>query len=458
MSGRLILHRWLRSLPLAAAALFFGAAAGADDPAGGNAPELRQKVDRLLAELDAETRSERTAARESLLALGPAILPLLPDERSVASAATRDAVRQIRTRLERQSALATLVASRVTLHGRFPLREMLSRIAAETGNQFDCAAIDPSVLGREFPVADQARAFWSACDDLIQKAGLAYAPIHKPGSLKLLPAAQVGSKRELAVAESGPFRVAVLSAALRPALDESRKLLRISWSVLGEPRLRPLFASIAASRLVVMWSESTGSRSTMFKPATPTAKWELEMGEGAHLLRLDSDFEVPAGAEPATVEFRGSLNVEMAAGPQRLVFDDLSSTRRETRRAGSVTVGLRSVEFSPPGEKHGAVRIEISLVYDQGGPAFESYRTWMYHNEAALETKSGRRIAPRPLVSTRQQGDGSVAVEYNFADVEGTPRDYRFVYVAPTLITQVPVEFRFPKIPVARAASEGTKR
>jgi hypothetical protein len=441
------------SLTLTAAALAFGVARSADRPAGRTTLELRQKVERLLSELDAETRSTRTAARESLLALGPAILPLLPDERSVASAATRDAVGQIRTRLERQSALDTLSASRVTLHGRFPLREILKRISEQTGNQFDCAAIDPVLLRREFPIDDQSRSFWNACDDLIQKAGLAYVPVHKAGSLKLLPAAQARGYGELVVADRGPFRVAVASAALRPGWGESRHLLRIEWNVMAEPRLRPLFASVAAGRLVVI-----GSGSTVFKPTTPTAKWELSMGEGLHMLRLASDFEIPAGAEPASVEFRGSLGVEMAAGPQQIVFDDLSSARRETRRAGNATVGVRSVEFSPTGEKRGAVRIEISLVYDQGGPAFESFRTWMYHNEAALIAKSGRRFAPRPIVSTRQQGDGSVAVEYNFADIAGTPRDYRFVYVAPTLIKQVPVEFRFPKIPVARTVPEGTKQ
>ena len=70
------------------------------------------------------------AARGSPLAIRcwlsvPDILPLLPDERTLPSAAARDAVGQIRTRLERQSALATLEASRVTLRGRFPLREIL---------------------------------------------------------------------------------------------------------------------------------------------------------------------------------------------------------------------------------------------------------------------------------------------------------------------------------------------
>ena len=450
MSRRSLLRRGLCSLLLALWRSGGRFPLRADGPAVATNAELRRKVERLLADLDAETRSARLAARDSLLALGPGILPLLPDERTLPSAAARDAVGQIRTRLERQSALATLAASRVTLRGRFPLREILDRITRQSGNRFDVTAIDASLLARPFDVNDQARTFWSACDELFHKAGLTFARRHKAGTLALVPAGQA-REGELAVSDHGPFRVAVIAAELRGTPDASPHLLRMAWTLTAEPRLRPLFASIAADRLVA------SSGADAFKPSTPAAKWELSLGEGADTLRLDSDFEVPPPLEPAQIEFRGAFGVEMAAGPQEIVFGDLASGR-ETRRAGSVTVGLRGVEFPRPGEGQGARGSRSVCVYDQGGPAFESYRTWMYHNEAALETKSGRRIAPRPIITTRQQGDGSVAVEYNFADIQGTPGDYRFVYVAPTLITQQPVEFRFSKIPVARAAQGGTRR
>jgi hypothetical protein len=446
-----MLHRGICCVCLTVITVLGAMPLQADDPSAAKSAALRQKVERLLADLDAETRSARLAARDSLLALGPDILPLLPDERTLPSAAARDAVAQIRTRLERQSALATLAASRVTLHGRFPLREILDRITRQTGNRFDVTTLDAALLARSFEVHDQDRPFWNACDELFEKAGLTFARQHKAGTLALLPAGPA-REVELAVSDHGPFRVAVISAQLRGTPDASPHLLRVAWILTAEPRLRPLFASIAADRL------AASSGAATFKPTTPTAKWELSLGEGADTLRVDSDFEIPPPLQPTQIDFHGTFGVEMAAGPQEIVFGDLTSGRRETRRAGSVTVGLRGVEFSPPSEAQGSARIEISLVYDQGGPAFESYRTWMYHNEAALETKSGRRIAPRPIITTRQQGDGSVAVEYNFADIQGTPRDYRFVYVAPTLITQLPVEFHFSKIPVARAARGGTRR
>jgi hypothetical protein len=140
----------------------------------------------------------------------------------------------------------------------------------------------------------------------------------------------------------------------------------------------------------------------------------------------------------------------MAAGPVRFVFDKLVAPDQPAQRVGSVTVRMTRVEFPAEG-KAGDARIEISSVYDQRGPAFESYRTWIYHNEVWLETKDGRRIRPRPLVGTRGQDDGGIAVEYNFADVTGTPADYRVVYVAPTLITQSPVQFELRNIPTVRA-------
>jgi len=415
--------------------------------------ELRRKVERLIGELDAQTRRARSAARESLVAMGPAILPLLPSDDRIASAAVRDAVRQVRTQLERASALATLAPSHVTLHGKWALSEVLKLVTRQTGNEFDRDGIGASVLQKEIAVDDESRPFWSACDAIAREAGLTYAPFGMRGRITLVPAATT-APRNLAVASEGAIRVAVVSVSLRPAPgDPQRRLLRIGWDVSAEPRLRPLFARISTADLVVRSSDAS-----ILKPTSPRAKLELPMGEGAQPLRLYSDYEVLPGVDLASIEFEGVFQVEMAAGPQRMVFDDLAPGKRESKRAGSARVTVESA-FSPTGEIGSSrARIDVSVLYDQGGPAFESYRTWMYHNEAALETKTGRRIAPEATIATRQQGDGSISVEYNFANVRGVPGDYRFIYVVPTLITELPVKFRFPKIPAARSVVEGATR
>jgi hypothetical protein len=436
---------------LLAATVFGGVSSLWGSPPAGSNAEVRREVSRLIAELDAETRTVRAAARNSLLAMGPSILPLLPADQEIATASIREAISEIRVQLQRESALGTLTASRVTLHGRYPLNEIVRRIFEQTGNRVETTGIDAARLHQEFTVDFASRPFWSAIDEFNRQAVLTCATEHRPRILVLEPAKK--RAKDLAVADSGPFRVQIRSAAIRTAFIGSPKLLRIRWSLTAEPRLRPLFAAIEAKRLRLV-----GVGTTDFKPLTPTAKWELSMDEGAHSLQLNSDFEVPAGSLPSTVDFGGSFNVEVAAGPQRFVFDDLASAHHAARKFGSVAVAVRGVDFPPSNDRAGTARVEISLVYDQGGPAFESYRTWMYHNEAYLETRSGQRLTPQPIVSTRRQGDGSIAVEYNFADVHGALNDFRFVYVAPTLITQVPVEFRLPKIPVQQTASEGINR
>jgi hypothetical protein len=236
---------------------------------------------------------------------------------------------------------------------------------------------------------------------------------------------------------------------------------------MAEPRLRPLFAAIAGQDLhaqttdpsaIPSTSESPGASQravTVFRPISPAAKLELSMNEGQEPLRLETQFDVPANlTSTPRIEFSGSFAVEMAAAPVRITFDDLVTPDQPAKRVGSVAVRLRQVEI-PINGKVGLGRVDLSVVYDQRGPAFESYRTWMYHNEVWLETKSGRRILPRPLVATQREADGGIAVEYNFADVTGTPANYRLVYVAPTLVTRCPVQFQLPNIPTTRAGQQG---
>ena len=54
--------------------------------------------------------------------------------------------------------------------------------------------------------------------------------------------------------------------------------------------------------------------------------------------------------------------------------------------------------------------VQIAVSYETGGPAFESHRTWIYHNRVYLETKTGTRIERSKSFTTELQADGGVAV------------------------------------------------
>ncbi len=110
---------------------------------------------------------------------------------------------------------------------------------------------------------------------------------------------------------------------------------------------------------------------------------------------------------------------------------------------------LRNVTFQPVQDGTQKATVQIAVSYETGGPAFESHRTWIYHNRVYLETKTGKRIERSKSFTTKLQADGGVAVGYTFENLTNDPAAYRFVYVAPTLILNVPVEFEFKNISVS---------
>jgi hypothetical protein len=439
-----------------------------DRPSAADSQTVRQ-IQRLIDQLDADTRSERVKAQNALLKLGPSILPLLPEDRAIASAAARQSLQEIRLRLQREAGLASLLPSRVTLKGTYSLRSVLEQIALQTGNEFDTHALGDPLLERRVTVDFRSRAFWSACDAVVSNVGLEYGTA-SGRRLELVRATRGSVERPLAVADDGAFRIAVASASIRPSVaNRAGYALHVSWSLAAEPRLRPLFAAIAGRDLHAQTtdtiaspprSESAGGSQralTVFRPISPAAKLELSMNEGQEPLRLETQFDFPVTATSTPrIDFGGSFAVEMAAAPVQIAFDDLVTPDQPAKRVGSVAVRLRQVEI-PVSGKVGQGRVDLNVVYDERGPAFESYRAWMYHNEVWLETKSGRRILPRPLVATQREADGGIAVEYNFAGVTGTPADYRLVYVAPTLVTRSPVQFQLRNLPTTRAGQPGVQ-
>jgi hypothetical protein len=88
--------------------------------------------------------------------------------------------------------------------------------------------------------------------------------------------------------------------------------------------------------------------------------------------------------------------------------------------------------------------------YDAGGPAFESHQRWILHNEVFLEDRAGKRVNLNGGSETSLLGEQGTGIEYHFVDLAGHLADYSFVYVAPTLIVDVPVEFEIQSVPVGK--------
>ena len=399
------------------------------------------QVERMIAGLRAPTRAARLKAEQEMLEAGPDLLPLLPPPELVPSAARESLVR-IRVTLERRQALLSIAPSHVTLQGERSFSEWVNELQRQSTNTNDLRSLSPTDLDQPLKLDFKDQTYWAGVEELSRMARL--KPDLSAGHLRWNPA-DPNVVPELAVTHAGAFRVAVIVARTRPGLTADKPLVRLGLTLMAEPRLRPLFMHFSAEDMVLRGGSGA------LAAFNPEAKYELVLADGkSPPIQIDAVAQAPP---PDTVDISGRFRVTLAAGSEAIRFSDLPAFLEDkpspvSRRRGGVTVTLQKVELEPATDGKQNARIQVLVAYDTGGPAFESHRSWVQHNRVFLETASGQTIELNGGQETTAEANGRVGAAYTFNDLTEPLANLRFVYVAPTLILETPVEFQFKQIPV----------
>jgi hypothetical protein len=457
----IIRHLWVFLICLAPFNLLF--ALGEDNlPPGDNAAALPNEVRVQVARLNSARRNDRSAAERRLIELGPAVLPHLPAPDLLPSNSVRDAVNRIRAELERRQARESVAESRVTLSAKLPVEEALHELSRQSRNPIEIKGVPPLILERAIETDFADRPFWEVCDDLSQRFSLQFDYDAVQRRLRFVKAGEGRRPNESALAYAGAFRIEVPPVERVPrgfrgplTLNANGKplgLLRIVPRIRPEPRLRALFLQVATRDLTVR--TATGRE---LLPFSAEASYEFSFSGGANPAPLQFDYVVDDDFDGKPLSFAGEMTCTLAAGNEsfRFPLDKTGNPRGGviTRRRGSVTVDLIKVD-----RRDRELRVQISLMYDTGGPAFESHRSWYLHNEVYLDLPGGRRLNLNGGTETMDQRDRGLLVEYRFLDIPETDGDIAFVYVAPTMIIDVPINFEIKSVPVlAEPAATGRK-
>ena len=427
-------------------------ATAAESPNRAASKNLERSVSMYLKQLDSDSRQSRVQAEKQLLAIGPKVLPFLPAPELLPNVSVRVAVRRIRIKLEQRKARESILPGYVTLKGSTSLDNALQQIATQTGNHIDLSSLAEKTRTQSLQLDFNRRPFWSVMDSIAQQAKLQFQFSAGVDGLKLTTLPGGSAPTNSTVTYAGAFRIAAEAAALRPIFgDDEHRLLPVHVQLACEPRLRPLFLSYSPGDFIVK-ADSKAS----FPPRSPDARLEIPLGEGGRHVKVKLDFNVPVKTAVSQVSLQGKLKVKTAAGTEKIVFANLPQATGVARRRGGVTVKLQKVVFQKSARNELEAQVRVAVSYDFGGPAFESHRTWIYHNEVYLETADGRRVEYSGF-DTPRQGDGLIVLEYKFEQLKGLPGQFRFVYLAPTLIIDVPVEFQIQNIPLAKTISKGSK-
>lgn len=421
-------------------------------------------VRRWVVRLDADRKADRREAEKELLKLGPAALKWLPEPESFGSRATAEAIRKVRAELERQKAEQSVHATRLTDAGSQSVGETLQRLTKETGNIVVTDELSKELLSQPLELSERPT-FWDVIEATSRRHDLSWAFAGSPARLRLSMLTAVtkdeSPRTALAVTQSKAFRVALKSIRERTVVGENAgPLVRLELEVMSEPRLRPLFLKCSVAKVSVTGARAPKKDEQRWQPYSPDAKLELTFGQGGRQMSVPLDFRRPDGVW-SSLSVSGQLHVETAAGEESLEFPAGAEARGVSRRRGGVTVKL--LRWEPTGEaKSNGLDVTALVTYDTGGPAFESHRSWMLFNVVGL-VRAGMMPNEKPAngavmndvnllkpthTESDVQPDGSIAVTYRFEKLPLPPSEYRFRYVAPTLILNVPLDFELRDVPL----------
>jgi len=417
-----------------------------------NQKQIKKQISELILKLDSNQRIIRQQAEIQLVALGKPVLSLLPAPELITSNSVRDALQRVRLQIEKRAAKDSIKASHVNLKGAFSLNQILSAITHQTGNPLDSKNLPESLLETHVNANYVDVPFWKTIDDLARKLSFTYQISGSNGNLQLHKDTKIHSDStttNMKVCYQGPFRVEIEDLQRKPLIGSpNRELLRATFLIQVEPRLRPLFLSYAANKI-----KATGDSQLNLLPFNPYAKYEIPLGEGGQDLKFTMQWLRNSKQDLNTIQIQGRLKMELAAETLPITFDDLFQSQGAIRRRGNISVELVKVEKKDL-ESSQNLSIRIALSYDYGGPAFESHRTWIYHNRAYLQNPQGKKYWLNGSSQTTLESAGKISVLYRFTDLPRQQVDYQLTYLAPTLITAASIQFRFEKIAFPNQVTE----
>lgn len=388
-------------------------------------PTSVAEVRRVVRRLDAAQLAEREAAERQLIELGPAILNDLPSPSAAVSAEVRQRLERVRLVLQRRQAESTAEPSRVTFQAQStPVATVLSELARQSCNPIH--AVEQRLgraLDEKVSVDWTKTLFWQALDETLDRAGLDVYPYGEQRGLSIVARTVADYRRGARAVYCGPFRIEPTSIDARRNLrNPSSAALRLTLEVSWEPRIRPINIKQRLADLTAVDEKG--------QPLTAGG----ESGELEATIQPNDtakEFQLSLPLPPRNVRqiasLKGRLTALLPGREEAFRFDDLVRAVNVEKRVAGATVVLEGMRRVDDGWE---ARVQVR--FDRTAGALESYRGWIYLNEAWLEDPQGKRIRFRSQEATRQT-ETELGLAYSFqapALLDG----YHFVYRTPVSI------------------------
>ena len=393
--------------------------------------ELATQVDELVAQLDADTISERDLAERNLLALvgiegvGPEkFLAVLPKPNDNMPPAVRERLMAIRKQVETRLAATAVEPEKITLEAiSWPLADVLAKLEELSGNKI-ITEQDPDTLPPEIILSVEDEPFWSVLDQVTDQAQLTLADYAGEDAVSLVSRPPNYAPRFGRADYDGPFRFEVLGVtATRGLRNPDNRTLTLNFEIAWEPRLRPIAITQQIERMDVMTAE--GDR---LAPRQADRVFNIEVLEGTCSTSINVPFSLPDRSVETISAITGNVTALVPGKREKFRFDDLAGKEPIIQSRGGVQITLERVL------KNGAIwEVHMSLTLEDDKDALASHRGWAYNNLTYLVDEQGEQIDHAGFETIRQTpNEVGIAYFFDLPDLEGLS----WVYESPVSIVE----------------------
>ncbi len=401
--------------------------------ASGDDPGL--EIHRLVRQLDADQLAAREAAEAALMEMGPDILGHLPRITDRTSEEVKLRLGRIQQRLQQAAAEKSVEASRVSLSvDARPLSEVLAALSEQSGNRIVCDQLGPAQDDPPVTLEVSDTPLFEVLDRVLDQAGMTIYPYIQERAIDVRKRSDSHAPAAGRVAYAGPFRIEPTAIAARRDLrDATGSGLRLSLAVSWEPRIRPINV---VQKLTELSAVDENSESMLLEGAE--GEMEATVGNSSSVV-LELPLRLPPRNVKKIARLDGKLVAMVPGRVEEFRFGDLSVAKNVSKRVAGVTVTLNEVRRS-----FQLWEFLVSVQYDEAGDALESYRGWIFNNEAYLEDRDGKRQEIAGLETIRQT-ENMVQFAYRFALAEPL-HNYRLVYKTPSLVVATEFDYALKDI------------
>lgn len=394
--------------------------------AGDATPPPADEVRGVVARLGSASRADREAAERSLGSRGPVILAELLRLAPTCTGEVRLRLDRVIARFEAELVERATEPATVSLSvEKMPVREVLARIARDSGNPLAVSEEVGTGAAGATPVSlslDRAT-YWEAVLETLSRGGLEIDCRDDGRRVVVVPA----SGRPAPRAAAGPLLVMVTGVETARAAADGRPVrlsLRLAW----EPRIVPLVIRLPMDSVQV-----EGPRGESVPPSSRRGVLEATILPGAAWLPMTLPLLAKEPLPESLASVRATVRLWCAGGEH-----DFSMPLEPLPAEFRQRVGRAEVSFRAERRDRERVAVDAELVYDAPSEPLESHRMWLVDRELEILGPAGGRLPPESH-RVRHRSDRGLAVTDEFA-MERKDEGSRVRWRLPAAIRELPID------------------